>query len=375
MRTERRKASRILPKTANSGTEGYWRLRRSMAESKWNMRIIKRDKKSEPELGQGKTKMMTRYSCIIVSVDPTQDDDGQRYETPNKTITLDKVERKAFAHDYGFYNAETGKMESRDTLLSRDDIWDWSLASLRGGPLFYLVKQCPVEGDVQWLYQTIKEMAHTPSILSHAKLVGKFFSTQCDGTNLSECRLQLDEDTDEAERVSAEVDCGEFKLPVLLRRALLTYIALQFDPHLHRMRAIERLIDKNPEYSMDDLLTAVRQDELQRNELAGVPKQALKSQGLVNATYRVGPQDSDTIGQTGLCYGFLTKEGCRYGDKWRFEHRARTLEEQQPAKGRGKGSTSITRYPRICPVCGKTDCPCKFEGICTLCNKQGRLFF
>jgi len=60
---------------------------------------------------------------IVKSVEPI-DADGQEYETPDIIICLDKVERKAFSHDYGFYDAMNGKMEAGDTLLERDDIWD-----------------------------------------------------------------------------------------------------------------------------------------------------------------------------------------------------------------------------------------------------------
>ena len=87
----------------------------------------------------------------VIVIEPAlpRDAGGQEYELPDiKLIVLEKDERRKFCSDYGFYDAVMGKMEEGDTLLSRDDIREWTVASLHTGTLHYLIRKCPVEGDV-----------------------------------------------------------------------------------------------------------------------------------------------------------------------------------------------------------------------------------
>ena len=125
-----------------------------------------------------------------------------------------------------FYAIETGHYETPKQGLAREDIWEWLKTSLKGGPMEYLIRKCPIHGDGHWIYEHIKQESNAPTVITHSRLVGKFFNQQRDATNLNAAKLKLEEDADHIEEISRVVGMKPFLLPGPIRRSLVMDIAL-----------------------------------------------------------------------------------------------------------------------------------------------------
>ena len=130
----------------------------------------------------------------------------------------------------------------------------------------YLIKKCAVHGDVRWLYESLKATATTPNIMSHAKLIGAFFNTRRDGTNLNAAKITMDEEADHIEIISRDhkVGCFDFTIPAPLQRQILMDVALSHDPYGSRRTAIEKIIVRGNQFTSDDMFEEIRQEEILR---------------------------------------------------------------------------------------------------------------
>jgi len=261
---------------------------------------------------------------------PVQQPENDEFELTGQTgvIKLDKNELKLFGPNTTFTNANTGKVDTSVQVIAREDIWAWCKASMAGGPMEYLIKKCAVHGDVRWIYESLKATATTPNIMSHAKLIGSFFNTRRDGGNLNAAKINMDEEADHIELISRnhKIGCFDFTIPAPLGRQILVDIALSHDPYGSRRTAIEKIIARGNQFTSDDMLKEIRQEEILRLEMVESEKRYSQRAG-VRAEEAIAQLNAVSLGaRSGACYNYNSDAGCRRSNCI-FDHRKLTDEE------------------------------------------------
>ena len=306
-------------------------------------------------------------------------------ENGGEDFTFTKSEAKHLSIGVVFVaNSNPYLMESKDEHLGRLIVWNIMVASTRGTPFSYIMKECKVEFDVAWVYQKVKTLMRHDSSIRFAVRDKAFWARTW--VEYKQVQLMIHELREGFEELQEEGEsCGVPRNPRPDERLRSTVIAWVLSPNrgigkegtAKMVKIVGKLEGANQNFTVDDLVAAVvkrdgtdvTMDLLQQSvaeeqqPVLGVKvptvdvQQQLKLAVAELERMKQGRALLAVATSRKICWDFNATKGCQRPD-CRFDHTVDQARRDAPE----------------CEKCGKkfhSKEECKGEWKCDRCGKGG----